>query len=361
MMVKSFKSSKIFRILSYLKSLKKEEKNMRRKTISICIIVLLTTLLMFPYTVKSDVYMKHKQHTDAMQMMGRSQPAEDLIVETWILSDKIIVINKKQKMIIDLKKGIQGDHPSNCGGLIAYSISKKLSCEAFIVDPVVVDELDDLARLSGMPLIKRRSIFHALNQKAIARQAAKKLGKSYQESNFIVAHLGGGITVGAHKKGRVIDVNNGLDGEGPYSPERSGGVPVGDLVTACFSGVYTFADAKKLIKGHGGVVAYLGTNDMRLVEEEIKKGNENFKLVFEGVAYQVAKEIGASAAVLNGEIDAICLTGGLAHSELIVNWIVERINWIAPVLVYAGEEEMHALAMGALRILRAEEEAKEYV
>jgi butyrate kinase len=212
-----------------------------------------------------------------------------------------------------------------------------------------------------MPLIKRRSIFHALNQKAIARQAAKKIGKFYQESNFIVAHLGGGITVGAHKKGRVIDVNNGLDGEGPYSPERSGGVPVGDLVTACFSGVYTFADVKKLIKGHGGVVAYLGTNDMRFVEEEIAKGNKNFKLVFEGVAYQVAKEIGACAAVLNGEIDAICLTGGLAHSELIVNWIIERIKWIAPVFVYPGEEEMHALAMGALRIIRAEEEAKEYV
>jgi butyrate kinase len=266
-----------------------------------------------------------------------------------------------QSMVADLRRGVQGDHPSNCGGLIAYAMGKNIGCNAFIVDPVVVDELEDLARLSGMPLIRRRSIFHALNQKAVARQAAKKLGKAYWEINLIVAHLGGGITVGAHRKGQVIDVNNGLDGDGPYSPERSGDVPVGDLVKACFSGEYTFSDMKKLIKGHGGVVAYLGTNDMRHVEEEVGNGNKEYRLIFEGIAYQVAKEIGACASVLKGQVDAICLTGGLAHSELLVKWIEERIKWIAAVMLFPGEEEMRALALGALRVLRGEEEAHEYV
>lgn len=265
-----------------------------------------------------------------------------------------------QSMVADLRKGVQGDHPSNCGGLIAYSIAKNIGCEAFIVDPVVVDELQDVARLSGMPLIQRRSIFHALNQKAVARQAAKKLGKSYSEANLIVAHLGGGITIGAHHHGRVIDVNNGLDGDGPFSPERSGGVPVGDLVKTCFSGEYTYADMKKLITGHGGVVAYLGTNNMKVVEQEVKKGNREFQLIFEGMAYQVAKEIGACATVLKGKIDAICITGGLAYSELMVNLIKERVEWIAPILLFPGEEEMKALALGALRVLRGEEKTKEY-
>ncbi|MBN2366508.1 MAG: butyrate kinase [Calditrichaeota bacterium] len=264
------------------------------------------------------------------------------------------------QMVADLRKGIQGDHPSNCGGLIAYAIGRNIGCEAFIVDPVVVDELQNIARLSGLPLFQRRSIFHALNQKAVARQAAKSLGKNYTDVNVIVAHLGGGITVGAHHKGRVIDVNNGLDGDGPYSPERSGGVPVGDLVRVCFSGEYTYADMRKLIKGHGGVVAYLGTRDMKMVEKEVEKGNEEYRLIFEGLAYQVAKEIGAISCVLKGQVDAICITGGLAHASIIVNWIRDRVEWIAPVMVYPGEEEMKALAQGALRVLRGEEEAKEY-
>ena len=266
-----------------------------------------------------------------------------------------------QQMVADLRQGVQGDHPSNRGGLIAYAIAKNLGCEAFIVDPVVVDELQDLARLSGMPLIKRRSIFHALNQKAVARQAAKSLGKTYREVNLVVVHLGGGISVGAHQKGRVIDVNNALDGDGPFSPERSGGVPVGDLVKTCFSGEYTYADMKKLIKGHGGVVGYLGTNNMRLVEEEVKKGNKEYQVIFEGIAYQVSKEIGACCTVLMGQVDAICLTGGLANSEMMTGLIKDRVKWIARVLIYPGEEEMKALALGALRVLRGEEEALEYV
>jgi len=266
-----------------------------------------------------------------------------------------------QQMVADLRQGVQGDHPSNCGGLIAYAIAKNLGCEAFIVDPVVVDELQDLARLSGMPLIKRRSIFHALNQKAVARQAARSLGKTYREVNLVVVHLGGGISVGAHQKGRVIDVNNALDGDGPFSPERSGGVPVGDLVKTCFSGEYTYADMKKLIKGHGGVVGYLGTNNMKLVEEEVKKGNKEYQVIFEGIAYQVSKEIGACCTVLMGQVDAICLTGGLANSEMMTGLIKDRVKWIARVLIYPGEEEMKALALGALRVLRGEEEALEYV
>jgi butyrate kinase len=265
------------------------------------------------------------------------------------------------QMLTDLRKGVQGDHPSNCGGLIAHAMAKQIGCEAFIVDPVVVDELHDLARLSGMPLIKRRSIFHALNQKAIARKAAKKLNKKYDEINLIVAHLGGGITVGAHLKGQVVDVNNGLDGDGPYSPERAGSVPAADLIRACYGGEYNLSEMLKLVKGHGGVVAYLGTNDMRNVEKEVNKGNKKFHLVYEGIAYQVAKEIGSCATILNGKVDAICLTGGLIRSKMIETWISERVDWIAPILIFPGEEEMRSLASGALRVLIGEEEAKEYL
>ncbi len=266
-----------------------------------------------------------------------------------------------EQMVADLKKGIMGDHPSNCGGLIAYAISKLLGCPAYIVDPVVVDELQDIARISGMPLIERKSIFHALNQKAVAREAAKKLGKKYRECNLIVAHMGGGITVGAHAKGKVIDVNNGLDGDGPFSPERSGGVPIGDLIKVAFSGTYTYPEMKQLIKGHGGMVAYLGTHDLRVVEDRIEKKNDaQARLIYEAMAYQVAKEIGAMSTVLFGKVDAIALTGGVAKSERFVELIKKRVSHLAPVFVFPGEEEMKALAFGALRVLRGEEQAKTY-
>ncbi|MCK5032947.1 MAG: butyrate kinase [Calditrichia bacterium] len=264
------------------------------------------------------------------------------------------------EMVADLKKGVLGDHPSNCGGLIAYAISKAVGCESFIVDPVVVDELEPEARISGMPLIKRKSIFHALNQKAVAREIAAKLNKSYFDSNFIVAHLGGGITVGAHKKGKVIDVNNGLDGDGPFSPERSGSVPIGDLIKACFSGEYTPNEMKKLVKGHGGMVAYLGTHDLRIVEEHITEGNQKAKLIYEAMAYQVSKEIGAMAAVLKGDIDAIIFTGGVAKSKNFLQLIIDRVKFIAPIHVVSGEQEMLALALGALRVLNKEEKSKLY-
>ncbi|MFC2088872.1 butyrate kinase [Calditrichota bacterium] len=264
------------------------------------------------------------------------------------------------EMVADLKKGIMGDHPSNCGGLIAYAISKALGSDAFIVDPVVVDEMEDIARISGMPLIKRKSIFHALNQKAVGREIAEKLGKSYFESNFIIAHMGGGITVGCHKQGRVVDVNNGLDGDGPFSPERSGGVPIGDLIKACFSTEYTLDEMKKLVKGHGGMVAYLGTHDLRIVEEQISEGNQKTKLIYEAMAYQVSKEIGAMAAVLNGNVDAIIFTGGMAKSKGFIKLISDRVKFIAPIHIIAGEQEMKALAFGALRVLQNQEKAKIY-
>jgi butyrate kinase len=264
------------------------------------------------------------------------------------------------EMVADLKKGVMGDHPSNCGGLIAYAISKSLGCEAYIVDPVVVDEMEPIAKISGMPLIERKSIFHALNQRAVARELATQLNKSYSDLNLLVAHMGGGITVGCHSKGRVIDVNNGLDGDGPFSPERSGAVPIGDLIKGCFTGEYTFPEMKKLVKGHGGMVAYLGTHDMREVEKRIDNGDVKAKIVFEAMAYQIAKEIGAMSTVVRGDVDAIILTGGMAYSEKLVDLIKERVEFIAPLYIFPGEQEMKALALGALRVLNGEEEAKVY-
>ncbi|MCX7903933.1 MAG: butyrate kinase [Caloramator sp.] len=268
--------------------------------------------------------------------------------------------NVNEKMIEDLKIGVQGQHASNLGGIIAYEIAKSVNIPAFIVDPVVVDEMDEIARISGMPEIQRKSIFHALNQKAVAKRYAKEHGKKYEELNLIVAHLGGGISVGAHRKGRVVDVNNALDGEGPFSPERTGSLPVGDLVKLCFSGKYTLDEIKKKITGKGGLMAYFGTNDARDVERMMDEGNKEAELVYKAMAYQVAKEIGMCATVLKGEVDAVILTGGLAYGKEFVEWITERISFIAPVVVYPGEDEMLALAEGGLRVLRGEETAKEY-
>nr|WP_200793495.1 butyrate kinase [Caminicella sporogenes] len=265
-----------------------------------------------------------------------------------------------EKMIEDLKMGVLGEHASNLGGILAYEIASNLNIPAFIVDPVVVDEMQDVARISGMPEIERRSIFHALNQKAVARRAAKEKGKKYEEMNIIVAHLGGGISVGAHQNGRVIDVNNALDGEGPFSPERAGGLPVGDLAKLCFSGRYTLDEIKKKIKGKGGLVAYLGTNDGREVVKMIKNGDKKAELVYKAMAYQVSKEIGSCAAVLKGNVDAIVITGGIAYDEMFVSWIKERVGFIGEIIVYPGEDEMKALAEGGLRVLRGEEKPQEY-
>ncbi len=265
-----------------------------------------------------------------------------------------------EKMIEDIKIAAMGQHASNLGALIAHEIASQLNIPSFIVDPVVVDEMDPIARISGMPEIERISIFHALNQKAVARRAAADLGKPYTELNLIVAHLGGGISVGAHKNGRVVDVNNALDGEGPFSPERTGGLPVSSLMKMCFSGKYTLAEMKKKITGNGGIVAYLGTNDGREVVKMIESGDKQAAIVFEAMAYQVAKDIGACGAVLEGKVDGVIITGGLAYNKMLTDWISERVSFVGPILIYPGEDEMIALAEGGLRVLRGEEQGKVY-
>ena len=264
------------------------------------------------------------------------------------------------EMVKDVLHPTKGEHASNLGCLIAREIGDELGIPSFIVDPVVVDELDPLARISGMPEIERVSIFHALNQKAVARRYAHAIGKAYQDLNLIVVHLGGGVSVGAHEQGRVIDVNNALNGEGPYSPERAGGLPVADLVKLCYSGQYTQEELLRRITGQGGVVAYLGTNNMMEVEERMAAGDEKAKLVFEGMAYQTVKEIGACACVLKGKVDQIILTGGIAYSKPMTDYITQRVSFIAPVTVYPGEDELLALAQGGLRVLNGEEEVAVY-
>lgn len=265
-----------------------------------------------------------------------------------------------EAMVRDLKIGVMGQHASNLGGMIADSIAKDLGLSAFVVDPVVVDEFEEYARISGMPEIKRKSKSHPLNQKAVARRAASELGGEYSDYNFIVAHMGGGISIGAHKKGKLVDVNNCLDGEGTFSPERAGGLPVGSLVELCFSGNYTIDEIKKKITGKGGLVAYLGTNDAREVKKKIASGDNYAKLIYETMAYQISKDIGAAATVLKGKVDNIVLTGGLAYDEELVQWIKERVDFIAPIKVYPGEDEMEAMVQGVIRALNGVEKLKIY-
>ncbi len=284
-------------------------------------------------------------------VVGRGGLLKPIPSGTYLVNDR---------MIGDLKVGVQGEHASNLGGLIASEIAKKADIPAYIVDPVVVDELDDITRISGMPELPKACIFHALNQKAIARQAAHDLGRPYQDLDLIVVHLGGGISVGAHHGGKVIDVNNALNGEGPFSPERTGGLPVMQLVDLCYSGKYTQQEMHKKVVGKGGLVAYLGTNDAQEVQKMIREGSEKAKLVYEAMAYQVAKEIGAMAVVLKGHVDAIVFTGGIAHDEMFVGWIKDRVRFIAPIMCYPGEDELAALAKGGLRVLRGEEQYKVY-
>lgn len=267
-------------------------------------------------------------------------------------------INKQ--MVEDLKIGVMGQHASNLGGILAFEIANQYNLPSFVVDPVVVDEFEELARISGMPEIKRKSKDHPLNQKAAARQAAAELGGKYEEFNFLVSHLGGGISLGVHKKGKIIDVNNCLDGDGPFSPERTGGLPVGSLIDLCYSGKYTKNEIRKKIVGNGGLVGYLGTNDGREVQQRIKEGDKYAELIYKAMAYQVSKEIGAGATVLMGDIDAIILTGGIAYDKEFVSWIKERVGFIAKVMVYPGEFEMIALVQGVLRVFKGEEKVNIY-
>jgi butyrate kinase len=262
-------------------------------------------------------------------------------------------------MIEDLKIGVQGEHASNLGGIIAKGIADGEGIPAFIVDPVAVDEFEDIARISGLPELPRKSLVHALNIRAVGRRAAKDMGKDLSEVNLVMVHLGGGISIAPLKGGKIIDVNNANDG-GPFSPERAGTVPVGDLIKLCYSGKYTQGEIKKMTVGKAGFVGYLGTNDARDVIKMIENGDQKAQLVFDAMAYQISKEIGAMAAVLAGKVDAIVLTGGIAYSNLLCEKISRRVRFIAPVRVYAGEDEMLALAEGAERILNNEEQAKIY-
>lgn len=264
------------------------------------------------------------------------------------------------KMIQDMKEAKRGEHASNLGCVIAKELADKVSIPSFIVDPVAVDEMDDHARYTGMPELKRASLFHALNQKAVALKASASLNKPYKETNLIVAHLGGGISVGAHKKGRVVDVNNALDGDGPMSPERSGSVPIGPLYKMVFSGQYTLEEMKRKNYGKGGLVAYLGTNDGYEIEKRVKSGDKEAKFIVEVMCYQIAKEIGSAAAVLKGQVDAIVLTGGLAYDSFMMDYIKDHVSFIADILIFPGEDEMEALAYGALRVITNQETAKDY-
>lgn len=255
-----------------------------------------------------------------------------------------------------------GEHESNLGGLIAYTIANYIgnNTPAIIVDPTCIDEMDEIARISGMPELPRKSFLHALNQRAVARKYAKEIGKKYEDINVIVVHMGGGISAGAHYKGRIIDVNNGLNGDGPMSPERSGGLPVGQLVELCFSGQFTKAEILKKIKGKGGLTAYLGTSDAIEIEKRIADGDENARLIYSAMMYQVSKEVGALSTVLKGEVDGILLTGGLAYGNMVVEQITERIKHLGVVKVFPGEGEMEALAMNGFMALNNEIEVQEF-
>jgi len=283
-------------------------------------------------------------------VVGRGGLLKPMPGGTYIVTDAIID---------DLRSAVQGEHASNLGAIIARGIADTEGIPAFIVDPVATDEMDDIARISGMPELERPALVHALNIKAVGRRAAKDMGKEFTDVDFVIAHLGGGISVSPVRKGKIVDVN-GANDAGPFSPERAGGLPVGNIVKMCFSGKYTQAEMKRKVVGNAGLVGYLGTNDARDVVKMIEAGDQKAALIFDAMAYQIAKEIGAMATVINGKLDAIILTGGLAYSDLLCRKITKRVEFIGPVLIYPGEDEMQALAEGALRALKGAEEAKIY-
>lgn len=262
----------------------------------------------------------------------------------------------------DLVNSPVGEHASNLGAFIAEDLSKDFPhAEAFICDPVVTDEMTDIAHVSGHPAFVRRSVFHALNQKATARRHSTAVGKKYEELNLIVVHLGGGISIGAHEKGRVVDVNHAIGGEGPFSPERAGGISVIDAIKLAYSGKYTEKEFTKMLIGNGGLCAHLGTNNAYEVEQRVKKGDQQATLIYEAMAYQVAKFIGAMAVVLKGKVDGILITGGIAYDKWFVGKLREYAEWIGPFFIYPGENEMEALAMNGLRVLQGDVEVKEYI
>lgn len=269
------------------------------------------------------------------------------------------VFRVNEQMVYDQRHALH-QHACDQGCIIAHEIAQEVGCPSFVADPGVVDELAPEAKVSGSPLLPRYCIWHALNQKAIARRHAKEHGQRYEDLNLIVCHLGGGVSIAAHDHGQAIDANNALDGEGPFSPERAGTLPAGDLVRLCFSGRYSEDQLLKRIAGEAGIIAHLGTNNMMEVEEWVEHGDKHAKLIVDAMIWHIAKHIAAEGAVLKGKVDAILLTGGLARSEYIVSGIKERVEFIAPVHIYPGQDEMRALTENALAVLRGEREAQDY-
>ena len=284
-------------------------------------------------------------------IVGRGGMLKPIVSGTYAVSDDLLE---------DLKVGKQGQHASNLGGILAREIGDSIGVPSYIVDPVVVDELMPIARYSGVSELPRASVFHALNQKAVAKRYAKETGKAYDSLNLIVVHMGGGVSVGAHEKGKVVDVFNALDGDGAFSPERAGGVPSGALIKMCFSGKYTEKEVYKKIVGNGGFNDYVGTNDMRDVEKMVNEGDKRAEEIREAFILQVAKDMGSMACTLKGKVDQIVVTGGIAYDKAVVAGLKERAEWIAPFTVYPGEDELLALAQGALRVMNGEEKAMEY-
>lgn len=274
------------------------------------------------------------------------------------ISSGVYAVN--EEMVEDLKSAKYGEHASNLGGIIALEISKRVGCPAYIADPVVVDEMCDVARVGGHPMFPRLSIFHALNHKAIAKLYAKEIGRDYNDLNLVVAHLGGGCSIAAHSNGKVVDVNNALMGDGPFSPERTGGISAMQLAKVCFSGEYTHEEIKKIISGKGGIVAHLGTNSFKDVDDMVAAGDPKATLISDAFVYNVAKAIGGMAAALSGNVDGIVVTGGIAYGKLIMQQLTDMVKFIAPVRIYPGEDEMGALAKNALAVIEGKEEVKQY-
>lgn len=299
-----------------------------------------------------DLLSKKEFDINSLQVVvGRGGMLKPIPGGTYAVSDALLN---------DLKIGVQGQHASNLGGILAREIADSIGVPSYIVDPVVVDELMPISRYSGVPELPRTSVFHALNQKAVAKRYAKEQGKPYDSLNLVVVHMGGGVSVGAHENGRVIDVFNALDGDGAFSPERAGAVPSGALIKMCFSGQYTEKEVYKKLVGNGGFNAYVGTNDMRDVEKMVNDGDKKADETREAFIMQVAKDIGSMACVLKGKVDQIIVTGGIAYDKHVVAGLKERAGFIAPFTVYPGEDELLALTQGALRVMNGEEKAMEY-
>ena len=301
-------------------------------------------------TIEAAVKDHEMAFSDLSAVAGRGRLVEPVPGGTYAVDDALLD---------RLRMGKPWEHASNLGGILADAICRPLSLPAFIVDPVAVDEMNLVAKITGLPELPKVSLGHALNVKATVRRAAADLGKKWDELNFVVAHIGGGITVCAHEKGRMIDLNNAND-FGPYSPERAGGLPAGDLLRMCFSSESTEKDVLRRLVGKGGLAAYTGTSDVREVKALASEGNALAREAYEAMAWGIAREIGAQATALSGHVDAIRFTGGGAFDSDFITLVQKRVQWIAPVLVYPGEDEMPALAEGALRVLRGEEEAKIY-